>query len=212
MSEKHGGQVGDKVRVAGAVVGTVLLVGVAVYLFTNFGVWFVVISPATVFLAVVIIVVAISPLLLLLVSVSSGIERLQVRRAAEAERRESEALENPRSALNDRDKYLRRKAVWLLAERKDYGAVEALVGALGDEDEEVRCGAARALGEVGAEEAVGPLVGTLSSDSAGVRRVGAMALGRIGDVRALEALRRMAADDGDEQARWAATWAARQME
>lgn len=83
----------------------------------------------------------------------------------------------------------------------------ALIEQLQGHDADTRWFAATALGELKATEAVGALLVSLEDADAEVRRAAANALGRIGNRRVVNALRRVAEQDFDDEVRRSASQA-----
>lgn len=87
------------------------------------------------------------------------------------------------------------------------GTEEVLAAALPDPDPCVRRIAAMRLGRVGTEEAHRRLAETLEGANAPAREAAAVGLGIADDARAIPALARRLAEDGDARVRRAAAWA-----
>ncbi len=87
------------------------------------------------------------------------------------------------------------------------GAEGVLAAALSDPDPCVRRIAAMRLGRVGTEEAHRRLAETLEGADAAAREAAAVGLGIADDARAIPALARRLAEDGDARVRRAAAWA-----
>ena len=81
-------------------------------------------------------------------------------------------------ALNDKDLYIRRRAIKAL-EKTGPSAVEPLIAALKSEKSRARAGAAEALGEIKDSRAVEPLIAVLEDENADVRNSAAKALAKI---------------------------------
>ncbi|MEM3101511.1 MAG: HEAT repeat domain-containing protein [Candidatus Nitrosotenuis sp.] len=102
-----------------------------------------------------------------------------------------------RLAMNDNDRFVRRRAILALARLKNPQCIETLIHSLRDEFFFNRKASVIALGELKEVNAVEPLIALLKDDINGVRTEAAEALGKIKDPRAIEPLKWVALHDKD---------------
>jgi hypothetical protein len=110
-------------------------------------------------------------------------------------------------ALRDRDATIRRLGAWGLSEMRIRETAPSLVPLLRDPDPLVRGEAARALGDLDYHDAIDDTIALLDDRDSHVRTQALHALGDLRDSRALDAVRRVVATEGDpaaaDEARWA---------
>jgi len=122
------------------------------------------------------------------------------------------ALPALRAATRDPDEEVREAAAEALGRLADKTSGPALVALLRDSEKKVRQEAVKALGLIGDPDRVNDLLPMLGDRSSDIREEAAESLGRIGSALALPALRRLAAEDRDDDVRRVAAFAAQRIE